>query len=63
LLFLIGTDCALCMRFCHHSHPDSPSHNLVRVVIQRSASAHRAMLWPDDLFYGKKPTTVDNMET
>ena len=60
---LIGTDCASCMRVCPYSHPDNPFHNLVRVSIQRSTSARRAMLWLDDVFYGKKPPTVDNMET
>jgi reductive dehalogenase len=60
---LIGTDCASCMRVCPFSHPDSPAHNFVRVAIRRSASARRAMLWLDDVFYGKKPPTVDNMET
>jgi ferredoxin len=60
---VIGTDCASCMRVCPYSHPDSPAHNLVRVAIRRSASARRAMLWLDDLFYGKKPPPVDNMET
>lgn len=59
---LIGTDCALRMRVCPYSHPDSPAHNLVRFAIRRSASARRLMLWLDDLFYAKKPTTVDNME-
>jgi len=43
--------------------PDSPAHNIVRFAIRRSASARRAMLWLDDLFYGKRPPTVDNMET
>jgi len=60
---LIGTDCASCMRVCPYSHPDSPAHNIVRFAIRRSASARRAMLWLDDLFYGKRPPTVDNMET
>jgi ferredoxin len=60
---LIGTDCASCMRVCPYSHPDSPAHNLVRSTIRRSASARRVMLWLDDLFYGKKVPTVDNMET
>jgi reductive dehalogenase len=60
---LIGTDCASCMRVCPYSHPDSPAHNLVRFAIRRSASARRVMLWLDDAFYGKKPPTVDNMET
>jgi hypothetical protein len=60
---LIGTDCASCMRVCPYSHPDSPAHNLVRLAIGKSASARRAMVWLDDLFYGKKIPTVDNMET
>jgi len=60
---LIGTDCASCMRVCPYSHPDNPFHNLVRVSIRRSTSARRVMLWLDDVFYGKKPPTVDNMET
>ena len=60
---MIGTDCASCMRVCPFSHPDSAAHNLVRVAIRKSASARRAMVWLDDLFYGVKPPTVDNMET
>ena len=60
---LVGTDCASCMRVCPYSHPDSPAHNLVRFAIRRSASARRVMLWLDDAFYGKKPPTVDNIET
>jgi len=60
---LIGTDCASCMRVCPYSHPDSPAHNLVRVAIRRSASARRVMLWLDDVFYGKKPPTIDNIGT
>jgi ferredoxin len=59
---LIGTDCASCMRVCPYSHPDSTAHKFVRVAIRKSASARRVMLWLDDLFYGKKPKTVDNME-
>ncbi len=60
---LIGTDCASCMRVCPYSHPDNPAHNLVRFAIRRSASARRAMLWLDDIFYGKKPPTIDNIGT
>ncbi len=52
---LVGTDCASCMRVCPYSHPDNAAHNLVRFAIKRSAAARRAMLWFDDLFYGKKP--------
>ena len=60
---VIGTDCASCMRVCPYSHPDGPAHNLVRFAIRRSASARRAMLWLDDVFYGRKPKTVDKIET
>ena len=60
---VIGTDCATCMRVCPYSHPDSAAHNLVRKVIRSSATARRAMLWLDDVFYGTKPSTVDNIET
>ena len=60
---LIGTDCASCMRVCPYSHPDSPAHSLVRLAIRRSSSARRTMLWLDDIFYGKKPPSVDNMGT
>jgi ferredoxin len=60
---LVGTDCATCMRVCPHSHPDNLAHNMVRSVIRRSATARRVMLWLDDVFYGEKPPTVDNMDT
>jgi ferredoxin len=60
---LVGTDCATCMRVCPYSHPDSFAHNLVRSGIKRSATARRVMLWFDDVFYGKTPPTVDNMDT
>ena len=60
---VVGTDCASCMRVCPYSHPDNTAHNIVRFAIRRSASARRVMLWLDDIFYGKKPPTVDNMGT
>jgi len=60
---VIGTDCASCMRVCPYSHPDNNAHNLVRFAIRRSASARRIMLWLDDVFYGKKPPTIDNIGT
>jgi len=59
---IIGTDCANCMRVCPYSHPDNATHNLVRCAIRRSATARRAMLWLDDVFYGKKVPIVDNIE-
>ena len=52
---VIGTDCATCIRVCPYSHPDSPAHNLVRRAIRSSGAARRAMLWLDDLFYGRFP--------
>jgi ferredoxin len=50
---VIGTDCGVCMKVCPYSHPDNPAHNLVRVLIRRSALARRLLLWADDLFYGR----------
>ncbi|TFH32192.1 MAG: 4Fe-4S dicluster domain-containing protein [Anaerolineales bacterium] len=52
---VIGTDCGLCMTVCPFSHPDQWAHNLVREVIRRSYLSHRAALWFDDQFYGRKP--------
>ncbi len=59
---VVGTDCATCVRVCPYSHPDSLAHNLVRAVVGRSAVARRAMLWLDDLFYGKRPPSIDKIE-
>jgi ferredoxin len=59
---VVGTDCATCMRVCPYSHPDSTAHNVVRKVIRSSAAARRAMLWLDDVFYGRRPPTVDRIE-
>jgi ferredoxin len=50
-----GTDCGVCMRVCPFSHPDSVTHNVVRWAIRRSGAARRAMLWADDIFYGRTP--------
>jgi ferredoxin len=50
-----GTDCAVCMRVCPYSHPDSVAHDLVRRAINGSGGARRAMLRADDLFYGRRP--------
>jgi reductive dehalogenase len=50
-----GTDCAVCMRVCPYSHPDSAAHNVVRWAIRRSGGARRMMLRADDLFYGRRP--------
>ncbi|MFP4343664.1 MAG: 4Fe-4S dicluster domain-containing protein [Anaerolineales bacterium] len=50
-----GTDCGRCLSVCPYSHPDTPSHNLVRWAIRRSGFARRAALRLDDLFYGRRP--------
>jgi ferredoxin len=52
---VMGTDCARCMAVCPYSHPSSVFHNLVRWGIRRSATARRAAVWLDDVFYGRVP--------
>lgn len=59
---VIGTDCATCVRVCPYSHPDHPAHNLARWAISRSACARRALLWLDDVFYGKRLPAIGNIE-
>jgi reductive dehalogenase len=51
----IGTDCGRCMTVCPYSHPNNAVHNLVRWAVRRSGAARRAVLWMDDVFYGRKP--------
>ena len=51
----VGTDCARCVAACPYSHPNNPAHNLVRWAVRRSGAARRAVLWMDDVFYGRKP--------
>lgn len=52
---VVGTDCGRCMAVCPYSHPDNSAHNLVRWAIARSGGARRAMVWMDDLVYGRRP--------
>jgi reductive dehalogenase len=51
----VGTDCALCVRVCPYSHPDSLLHNLVRRGVRNSVLFREFALKMDDLFYGRKP--------
>ncbi|MCD4750823.1 MAG: 4Fe-4S dicluster domain-containing protein [Thermoanaerobaculales bacterium] len=51
----VGTDCGRCMSVCPYSHPDNAIHNVVRWAIAHSGGARRAMMWMDDLFYGRNP--------
>ncbi len=50
-----GTDCAVCMKVCPYSHPDTFLHNLVRRILSRNALARRLALLADDVFYGRRP--------
>lgn len=50
-----GTDCAVCMRVCPYSHPNTFIHNLVRFAIKRSTIARQLAVWLDDLLYGRRP--------
>ena len=50
-----GTDCAVCMRVCPYSHPNTFFHNLIRAGIRNSFIFRRFALSMDDLLYGKKP--------
>lgn len=59
---IIGTDCATCVRVCPYSHPDTAIHTLVRRAISRTPAVRRAMLWLDDVFYGKNIRTIDTIE-
>jgi reductive dehalogenase len=52
---LVGTDCGRCIVVCPYSHPNNAAHNLVRWAVRRSGAARRAVLWMDDVFYGRKP--------
>ncbi len=51
----VGTDCALCIYVCPYSKPDNLIHNVIRKMIERSATAQILSVWGDDLFYGRFP--------
>jgi len=50
----IGTDCAVCIRSCPFSKPDTLVHRIVRGYIRRNLVNQRLALLGDDLFYGRK---------
>jgi len=50
----IGTDCAVCIRSCPFSKPDTLVHRVVRGYIRRNPINQRLALLGDDLFYGRK---------
>jgi ferredoxin len=51
----VGTDCALCVRACPYSHPDSFLHKLVRRGVRNSSLFRKLAIRMDDVFYGHKP--------
>ena len=50
----IGTDCAVCVRSCPFSKPDTLLHKVVRAYIRHNAVNRKLALWGEDLFYGRK---------
>ena len=52
---IIGTDCGRCMAVCPYSHGPLYSAIVVRKLVKHSGFARRALLWLDNLFYGRKP--------
>jgi len=54
---IIGTDCGRCMAVCPYSHGPLYSAAVVRKLVKHSGFARRALLWLDDLFYGRKPAS------
>lgn len=54
----LGTDCGLCLRTCPFAKPDTPLHRLVRHIVRATSASNRAMLWADDLIYGRKPRVI-----
>jgi reductive dehalogenase len=55
---VIGTDCGRCMAVCPYSHPDNPTHNLVRWGVRYSGLARRVALRMDDLLYPHQGSKV-----
>lgn len=49
-----GTDCAICIRVCPYTKPDTPIHRLVRFYISRNSLNQHIALFFDDLLYGRK---------
>ena len=52
---VVGTDCGRCLMVCPYAHANDLSHNLMRFLIARSATARRFALLLDDWVYLRKP--------
>ncbi len=50
----IGTDCAVCIRSCPFSKPDTFVHRIIRRYVRQNPLNQRLALLGDDLFYGRK---------
>jgi hypothetical protein len=50
----VGTDCGVCMACCPFSHRNTALHNLVRWMVRALPFTHRALVWGDSLWYGRK---------
>jgi ferredoxin len=51
---LMGTDCGICMAVCPFSHPDTVFHNLVRRLARALPRMAPALVWADDVVYGRQ---------
>ena len=49
-----GTDCAICIKVCPYSNPNSLMHNMIRWVIRRNNLARRFAFWCDEFIYGDR---------
>lgn len=49
-----GTDCAVCVKVCPYTKPDSLVHRLARWYVGRNPVNQRLALWADDLLYGRR---------
>lgn len=47
-----GTDCAICIKVCPYSNPNTLIHNMIRWLVRRNNSARRLAFWADKVFYG-----------
>jgi reductive dehalogenase len=50
-----GTDCALCIKVCPYSYPNSFMHNFVRWLVRRNKLARWLAYAGDHFFYGQRP--------
>jgi ferredoxin len=49
-----GSDCAVCIRVCPFTKPDTTIHRIARWYVSRNGLNRRIALWADDLLYGRR---------